>query len=146
MTLIHTIARAFAQLITLTSAPRRIVRAAVWAALIASASEAAAQQPTQDITSTEAVLLGCKALAEGRTANAQLQSAGNFCAGFVIGLASVGQYLSPPELRSCAPPASTAPQLALVLVKFIEAHPERMREDFRRLTLAAFHDTWPCSN
>jgi hypothetical protein len=36
--------------------------------------------------------------------------------------------------------------LARVVVDFIEAHPERKSEDFRRLTLEAFHDAWPCKS
>jgi Rap1a immunity proteins len=136
-------ARTFGRLIDLTSAPRRIVRATVCAALIASASEAAAQQPTQHTINADAIFRGCKILAEGGTADVVLQSAG---AGFLFGLASLPQDLSPPEWRSCPPSGSNPSQFAQALVKYIEAHPERIREDFRGLTLAAFHDTWPCSN
>jgi hypothetical protein len=50
----------------------------------------------------------------------------------VVGLASVGRQLSLPEWQSCAPATSEARQLAQVVVNYIEAHPERMREDFRR--------------
>ena len=134
--------RAFGLLITVTGAPR-LVRAFIWAALIVSASEAAAQLPTGD-TSANAIFRGCKALVEGQTRDAQLYALGNFCGGIVVGLASVGQHLSLPEWESCAPATSEARQLAQVVVKYIETHPERMREDFRTLTLEAFHDAWPC--
>jgi Rap1a immunity proteins len=117
----------------------------VWAALIVSASEAAAQLPAGD-TSANAIFRGCKAFVEGRATDAQLYGLGNFCAGIVIGLASVGQDLSRPEWQSCAPATTNAQQLARVVVDFIEAHPERMREDFRRLPLEAFHDAWPCKS
>src|SRR5262245_17285156 len=140
----QTIARAFALLTTLAGAPR-LVRALIWAALIVSASEAAAQAPALD-TSANAIFRGCKALVEGQTRNAQLYALGNYCGGIVIGLASVGQHLSPPEWQSCAPATSEARQLAQVVVNYIETHPERMREDFRRLTLEAFHDAWPCKS
>src|SRR5262249_33268042 len=53
-------------------------------------------------------------------------------AAVVVGLASVGQQLSLPEWQSCAPATSEARQLAQVVVNYIETHPERMREDFRR--------------
>jgi hypothetical protein len=142
--LIQTLARGFAQLITVIGAPR-LMRATVWAALIVSASEAAAQLPPGD-TSANAIFRGCKALVEGQTTNTQLYGLGNFCAGIVIGLASVGQDLSRPEWQSCAPATSNPQQLARVVVDFIEAHPERMREDFKRLTLEAFHDAWPCKS
>lgn len=142
--LIQTMARSFAQMIIDTAAPR-LMRAIVCAALIVSVSEAAAQLRTRD-TSANAIFHGCKALAEGQTTNAQLYALGNFCAGIVIGLASVGQHLSLPEWQSCAPATSDAQQLARVVVAYLEAHPERMGEDFRRLTLEAFHDAWPCKS
>src|SRR5262245_33635364 len=123
--LIQAIARAVALRISLTGAPRQ-VRAVIWAALILSASEAAAQQPTGD-TTANGIFRGCEALVEGQTTYQQLYGLGNFCAGIVIGLASVGQDLSRPEWQSCAPPTSNVQQLAGVVVDFIEAHPDRMR-------------------
>ena len=145
MTLIQT-PRILARLITLTSVPRRIVRVIIMAVLVASVSEAAAQQPSQDFSRGNDLFHGCKVLSEGGTADAQLQSAGMFCAGFAFGLASVGRYLSVPGLRSCAPATLTAPQLVSVIVKYVEAHPERMSQDARQATLEAFHDAWPCSD
>ena len=142
--LMQTSDRAFGLLITVSGAPR-LVRAFIWAALIVSASEAAAQPPTGD-TSVNAIFRGCKAIVEGQTRDAQLYALGNFCGGIVVGLASVGQQLSLPEWQSCAPATSEARQLAQVVVNYIETHPERMREDFRRLTLEAFHDAWPCKS
>ena len=141
---VATVARGFAQLITVTGA-QRLMRATVWAALIVSASEAAAQLPHGD-TSANAIFRGCKALVEGQTTNPQLYGLGNFCGGIVIGLASVGQDLSRPEWQSCAPATSNVQQLARVVVDYIGARPDRMREDFRRLTLEAFHDAWPCKS
>jgi len=138
--------RILARLITLTSVPRRIVRVIIMAVLVASVSEAAAQQPSQDFSRGNDLFHGCKVLSEGGTAYAQLQSAGMFCAGFAFGLASVGRYLSVPGLRSCAPATLTAPQLVSVIVKYVEAHPERMSQDARQATLEAFHDAWPCSD
>lgn len=140
--LMQTIARAFALLISPVGAPR-LVRAFMWAALIVSASEAAAQLPTGD-TSANAIFRGCKALVEDRATNVQMYSLGNYCAGILIGLASVGQHLSPSEWQSCAPATTDVRHLAQVVVNYIEARPERMREDFRRLALDAFHDAWPC--
>ena len=142
--LIQTIARAFARMVTLIGALRQIVRAVVWTALIVSASEAASQ-PTED-TSANSVFLGCKAFVDGRVTNAQLNADANFCSGVVHALAGIGQYLSSPEWRSCAPATSSAQQLARVVVNYIEARPERMHEDFRRLTLEAFHYAWPCKS
>jgi Rap1a immunity proteins len=143
MTLPQTIARTFAGVTERISAARRIVRATVCAGLIASAGDALAQQPPQYTFNAETLFRGCKILAEGGTADVALQMA---CAGFLFGLASVTPHLSPPEWRSCPPEGSNVSQLAQVLVKYVETHPERAREDLRGLTLVAFHDTWPCSN
>jgi len=143
--LTQSIARAVALRIALARAPR-LARAFILAALIVSASEAAAQQLPAGDVSANAIFRGCKALVEGQTANAQLFALGNLCAGIVIGLASVGEQLSRQEWQSCPPATSDARQLARVVVDYIEAHPERMREDFRGLTLQAFHDAWPCKS
>ena len=142
--MIQTIARALTQLVTLAGGPRH-VRAVVCAALIVSASEATAQSPTGD-TNVDSIFRGCKALVEDQAPNAELFRLGNICAGIVIGFASVGQYLSPPEWQFCAPATSNAQQLAQVVVKYIEAHPQRIHEDFRRLTVEALHDAWPCKS
>jgi len=104
---------------------------------------ATGQQVDAD-TSANAAFLGCKAFAEGRITNATLANQAGFCAGVVHGLSSVAEYLTPPEWQSCAPPTSDARQLARVVISYIEARPQRMHEDFRRLTLEAFHNAWPC--
>jgi hypothetical protein len=104
-----------------------------------------AQTSTDDDTSANSVFLGCKAFAEGRVANARLNSIGNFCAGVAHGLASVGPIL-PPEWQFCAPPTSDTQQLLRVVVSYIEARPQRMHEDFRVLTVEAFHYAWPCKS
>jgi len=118
-----------------------IAVAIAFSVLITSAT---GQQVTED-TSTNAVFLGCKSFAETQRANLQLLQLGNFCSGVVHGLAYVGKIL-PPEIQSCAPPTSDARQLARVVVKYIEARPQRMHEDFRHLTLEAFHYAWPCKS
>jgi hypothetical protein len=104
-----------------------------------------AQTSTED-TSANSVFLGCKAFAEGRATNLQLNQLGSFCAGVVHRLAPTAQYFSPPEWQSCAPATSDARQLARVVVSYIEARPQRMHEDFRLLTLEAFHYAWPCKS
>jgi Rap1a immunity proteins len=110
------------------------------AALIGSAT---AQPNVQEDTSANLVFLGCKAFVENQATNAQLLNAAGFCAGVVHALGYVGKNL-PAEYQSCAPPTSDARQLARVVINYIEARPQRMHEDFRMLTLEAFHQAWPC--
>jgi hypothetical protein len=113
--------------------------------VIVSASEAAAQLPTGDTSANGHIsrLQGTCGRPGGQRAIVQ---PGKLFAGIVIGLASVGQYLSPPEWQSCAPATSDVRQLARIIVNYIEAHPERLHEDLRWLTLEAFHDAWPCKS
>lgn len=103
------------------------------------AGTAAAQSP-------DGWFLGCKAFAEGR-ANTQPQLYGmaHFCSGVVHGLVAVGPLL-PAGLQFCPPEASSPSELARVVVKYVEAQPQRMHEDFRQLTLEAFHNAWPCKS
>ena len=105
-----------------------------------------AQTATEADTSANFYFLGCKAFAEARATNARLAGIGNFCAGVAHGLAHTAQYFSPPEWQSCAPATSDARQLLRVIVSYIEARPQRMHEDFRLLTLEAFHHAWPCKS
>jgi hypothetical protein len=99
----------------------------------------------QSDTSANSVFLGCKALVEDRAPTAQLINLAGFCAGVVHALGYAGKIL-PPEYQSCVPPTSDARQLARVVVKYIEARPQRMHEDFKDLTMEAFHDAWPCKS
>ena len=115
-------------------------------AIVLASLNVAQAQPATDDTSANSVFLGCKAFAEGQaTRDLQLLQLGNVCAGVVHGLAYVGKIL-PTEIQSCAPPTSDARQLARVVVRYIEARPQRMHEDFRNLTLEAFRNAWPCKS
>ena len=100
-----------------------------------------AQNPSTD-TSADTWFSGCKAFVEGHAIDSAEFAAENFCSGMVTGLASVGQLL-PSNMQFCPPWNSTARELARVVVQYIEAQPERMHEDFRTLTLQAFHKAWP---
>jgi len=134
------VARGYTQLV----GPRQM-RGVVLTALLLAASSTTAQQPPEQ-TGAEPIFRGCKALVEGQTTNQELFALGNLCAGMVIGLASVGQYLSPPEWRFCSPANSNAAQLAQVVIKYREAHPEQTPPDLRKIILEAFHDAWPCKS
>jgi hypothetical protein len=140
-----TVATAFAWfLIRTTRTPRQIMGTLVWIALLASLNEAVAQRPIED-TSANSWFLGCKACVEGRMNDARLVGIGNFCSGVIHALAYVGEAL-PPAVQYCAPPTSTAQQLARVVLTYIEARPQRMHEDFRLLVIEALHDSWPCNS
>jgi hypothetical protein len=67
----------------------------------------------------------------------------NICVGEISGLAQVGRLL-PRPIGSCRPPGVTRGEVARVVVAYIEAHPQRMQDDFTELALEAMHDAWPC--
>jgi hypothetical protein len=114
----------------------------IWALL---AAPAAAQKATFDLTGN-AIFPGCKSVAEspGRAQTLDELAMANFCIGALSALVGLSPYLSGPKWNSCAPRNLDPQQLARVVVKFLEAHPERMHEDFRGLALEAIHDAWPC--
>jgi hypothetical protein len=61
------------------------------------------------------------------------------CAGFVIGLGfGVGGQ------DSCKPKGVTNNQTLAVVIKYIEARPERMHESFGLLAVEAMQAAWPC--
>jgi hypothetical protein len=117
-------------------------RTAALVALIGTAEVAEAQVPRQDDHSANGVFSGCKAFVDGRAGNAQLDAMANFCSGVLHAIGGVGKLL-PPEWRSCPPATSTAQQLGRVALQYIEANPQRMHEDFRKLAVEAFHQAWP---
>jgi hypothetical protein len=62
------------------------------------------------------------------------------CAGFVYGF---GQAMAAGE-HICPPKGVTTGQSVAVVVKYIEARPERMHESFGKLVLEALIVAWPC--
>ena len=79
---------------------------------------------------------GCRAfLTEGT--HDDLFGAG-WCAGTVFTLKYMGRG------NSCPPDAVTASQLVHVVVRYIDARPERMHESFKELALEALKTAWPC--
>jgi len=123
---------------------RQSMPAMVCVGLIAAASEAAAQEEITPDMSANSMFFGCRAFAEGQMSVKSLSLA-NFCSGVVHGLAYLSNSL-PPDFRSCVPETSNAQQKARVVVKYIEANPERMHEHFELLAVEAFHYAWPCSS
>lgn len=113
-----------------------VARALILASLIALMAKAAAQQTSNRST----YYTECKEFSERQL---EASKGGYFCSGLVHGLAGVSKLLSP-EYRSCVPSSVIAAQLARVVVKFIDQHPEGANLDFRVLALAAFHHEWPC--
>jgi hypothetical protein len=89
-------------------------------------------------------LPGCRAFADKHFADQPFLQ--GECVGITEGLAVLAPDLGPGFVisRSCMPDDVTLGQMATVVVRWLDQHPERWHEDFKALTLLALHDAWPC--
>jgi hypothetical protein len=90
----------------------------------------------QDINSANYYLSGCKGFLDRESAPTLMQGR---CTGFIDGLGHgiVGKDFCPPN-------GVTNRQSVAVVVKYIEARPERMHENFAKLAREALMAAWPC--
>ena len=114
-----------------------LARYTVAAAVFLSASAASA---VEENLSADQMLPACAAFIAER---APREIDGVFHAGRCIGLMQGLGFAS--RLLGVCPPDEVAEALrARVAVTYVEAHPERMKEDFRVLAVEAMQKTWPC--
>lgn len=79
----------------------------------------------------------CKAAIEQRDSLAP-----GICIGAISGLAFVLRAI--PAYCADVPYAATYDQIARVVIRYIEEHPQRMHKPFLNLAVEALHDAWPC--
>lgn len=48
------------------------------------------------------------------------------------------------EYTTCPPSDVNLRETVQVVIKYIDARPERMNENFKKLAIEAIHDAWPC--
>jgi len=65
------------------------------------------------------------------------------CLGMLQGFAGVGRGL-PAAIRFCQPQDNPYKDLLGAVVRFLDAHPERLNEKFGVLALAALREAYPC--
>jgi hypothetical protein len=70
-------------------------------------------------------------------------SKAGFCNGFVWAVFHLGSDLAEPS-RFCPPDEANLKQAELVLLKYLNEHPERTHEDAVTLAVHAFKAAWPC--
>jgi Rap1a immunity proteins len=114
-----------------------LARYTVAAAVFLSASAASA---VEENLSADQMLPACAAFIAER---APREIDGVFAAGRCIGLMQGLGYASR-LLGVCPPDDVTEVLRARVSVTYVEAHPERMKEDFRVLAVEAMQKAWPC--
>jgi len=87
--------------------------------------------------SAEFYLPGCKEFIAGKM---------SFLGGRCVGAAEVLDALSQDTKAFCAPEGTDNLNRTKVIVAYIEAHPDRTKEDFRLLANEAMAKAWPCKN
>jgi hypothetical protein len=92
----------------------------------------------EDLGSANYILRGCKAfiVRENTMPTPSDAMRQGHCVGLLDGLAYTGNF--------CVPKGVTTAQAVAVVVKHIEARPERMNEPFGILALEALTAAWPC--
>ena len=108
------------------------------------------------------VLAFVVALAFGQSANAQIYrsgsdlldacrdlvanketAAGVYCLATVIATRNLAQYLME-SMRSCPPTATTNGEVVRLVTKYMEDHPDRLKEPHQTVILLALRETYPC--
>jgi Rap1a immunity proteins len=102
----------------------------------------AAETETPPEYSANAVLPNCKAFIGEATVN-------NVAAAYCNGMMNMLTFLGPGRDRSFGqcmqiPKGATNQQIARVIVRYVEARPQRMHENFSQLAVEALHAAWPC--
>ncbi len=67
-----------------------------------------------------------------------------YCQGMLAGMGLFGPSL-PEDMRFCPPEKVTNKQARRVVIKFLNAHPESLHQDFKELAHRALREAWPCS-
>jgi hypothetical protein len=88
----------------------------------------------EDINSANYFLPGCKGTLDPASTTTWNQG---LCAGYVAGVVYAARNL-------CLPEGLTNNQAVAVVIKYIEAKPERMHEHFGNLAYEALTTAWPC--
>src|SRR5271163_2426620 len=115
---------------------RLAVACAILLALFGPAAQAGPPLVTRAYTA-EFYLAGCKDFIAGKS---------NFLGGRCVGVVEVLDALSRDTKAFCAPEATNNLERVRVIIAYIEARPERTKEDFRLLANEAMARAWPCKN
>jgi Rap1a immunity proteins len=104
-----------------------------------------------NVDSANGMLPGCKLLLDFSNKRPSLSVSDGVRVGFCSGtirtlmqLSSLASEYGPTPPCSKMPDNATQGQVIRVIIKFIEARPERMHEPFILLALEAMRNAWPC--
>jgi hypothetical protein len=102
---------------------------------LAGATAQADSPATKRAYTAEFYLPGCKEFLTGQS---------DFLSGRCVGAIEVLDALSQDTKAFCAPDDTNNLERVRIVVAYIEARPERMKDDFRLLANEAMTKTWPC--
>jgi Rap1a immunity proteins len=109
------------------------------------ANSALAQE--QDKFSANSMLPYCRAAVNNQapalTSDAIMQG---MCVGIVDAIDFMMSEFPPDEkdFSSCLPTDVTLKQAVQAVIAYIDARPEQMNENFKKLAIEAIHEAWPC--
>jgi hypothetical protein len=122
-------------------------------ALVALIVAAATTAEAQDTQSADTIIRGCRSLVSDSTIDDPTDSfLAGICAGTIDGLAYEASILklssasAPHAEVFCIPKEIKIDQQIRVVVKYIDARPERMHERFALLALLALIEACPCQS
>jgi hypothetical protein len=121
------------------------MRIVLCAAMLALATSAAGAVEATSSASANAMLPNCKALINATQSNTR---AAGYCEGMIVMFAFMSPFLDSYSYAGCTefPNNVTVQQVARVIVRYIEARPQRIHESFMALVIEALHEAWPCSD
>lgn len=90
----------------------------------------------EDPLSASSNIVGCRNYISNSKDDLFLQG---YCAGSVQALVEFAA-------GACAPKGATNMQGVQIVVKYIDARPARLQENFNKLAAEALRQAWPCSN
>ena len=98
----------------------------------------------QDRRSANMMITGCQYLVDDPIAVTQPHmEAADVCASAVASILHYGRDLQG-NMAFCPPRGTEVSDAARVIVAFMKAHPDRMKERFDLLSYGALRQAWPC--
>ena len=101
-----------------------------------------------DTESANYVLPGCKALLAITEGREMLDTSRALVAGYCMGVLKTLPeiYFARDKCSIQFPEVFSVQQMTLIVIRYVEAHPERMNMPFLILAEDALRDAWPCRN
>jgi hypothetical protein len=96
-----------------------------------------------DTSSGSYFLRACSYFLGDKSSDTYVQT---FDSGECSGAVQMLRYTSRRNAGVCYPQQATSGQIARVIVKYLNDHPEKLHEDYRVLSVEALQKAWPCIN